>query len=452
MLRYTRFITAIALLILILSSAQAEDWIYRMRGGDSLSKVSAQYLKKEISSVRLQYYNQIENPTRIPLGTEIKVPLEWLKLTPSPAEVLSLEGEVNIVRAGESDPVSLSDVDQLQIGDVVTTGRQSSLTLRFADGSRLMLGPETRISMDTLSAFGEVGMVDTRVRVQYGRVESEVEPLQGAGARFQITTPAAVTMVRGTGFRVGVESGSGLTRNEVVKGRVAVAGGGKSLDVDAGFGTMIEPGKPPLKPRPLLAPPDITMLEEEMDLPVESLRWLALEGAEAYRVQLFRGEEGAGVVVEQLLATPEFTLPELTPGSYRIRVRGIDELGLEGLSAEHRFLLNKPPPRPPPLPPPPPPPVKVEVPVIEAPQFNGPWMWIRWNAVDNAWSYRFLVAADPALQQRLLERIGANTERALPVPWPGTYYIRVDALMESEDDVRQSQVYRLDLPLTQPRQ
>ncbi|MEG7521595.1 MAG: FecR domain-containing protein [Chromatiales bacterium] len=381
------------------------------------------------------------------MGSEIKVPLEWLKLTPSPAEVLSLEGEVSIVRAGESDPVSLSDVDQLQIGDVVTTGRQSSLALRFADGSRLMLGPETQVTMDTLSAFGEAGMVDTRVRVQYGRVESEVEPLQGAGARFQITPPAAVTMVRGTGFRVGVESGSGLTRNEVVKGRVAVDGGGESLDVDAGFGTMIEPGKPPLKPRPLLTPPDISKLGVEMNLPAAPLRWSGLEGAEAYRVQLLRGESGAGVIVEQVLATPEFSLPELTPGSYRIRVRGIDELGLEGLSAEHRFLLNQPPPRPP-LPPPP---VKVEVPVVEAPQFNGPWMWVRWNAVDNAWGYRFLVAADPALQQLLLERIGAKTERMLPVPWPGVYYIRVEALMESEEDVRQSQVYRLDLPLTQPR-
>ncbi len=447
MLRYTRFLTAISLLILILSSVQAEDWVYRMRGGDSLSKISAQYLKNEISTVRLQYYNQIENPTRIPLGTEIKVPLEWLQLTPSPAEVLSLEGEVSIVRAGESDPVLLSEVDQLQIGDVVTTGRQSSLALRFADGSRLMLGPETRVSMDTLSAFGEAGMVDTRVRVQYGRVESEVEPLQGTGARFQITTPAAVTMVRGTGFRVGVESVSGLTRNEVMKGRVAVDGGGESLDVDAGFGTMIEPGKPPLKPRPLLTPPDISSLGVEMDLPAAPLRWPGLEGAEAYRVQLLRGEPGAGVIVEQVLATPEFTLPKVTPGSYRIRVRGIDELGLEGLSAEHRFLLNELPP----LPSPPPPPVKLEIPVIEAPQFNGPWMWVRWNAVDKAWGYRFLVAADPALQQRLLQRIGTNTERALPVPWPGTYYIRVDALMESEDDVRQSQVYRLDLPLSQPR-
>ncbi|WP_177419515.1 FecR domain-containing protein [endosymbiont of Lamellibrachia barhami] len=442
MLRYTRFITAISLLILALPSVQAEDWVYRMRSGDSLSKISAQFLKNEISTVRLQYYNQIENPTRIPLGSEIKVPLEWLKLTPSPAEVLSLEGEVSIVRAGESDPVSLSDVDQLQIGDVVTTGRQSSLALRFADGSRLMLGPETQVSMDTLSAFGEAGMVDTRVRVQYGRVESEVEPLQGAGARFQITTPAAVTMVRGTGFRVGVEFGSGLTRNEVVRGQVAVEGEGESLDVDAGFGTMIEPGKPPLKPRPLLTSPDISMLEVDMDLPAASLRWSGLEGAEAYRVQLFRGEPGGGVIVEQVLTTPEFTLLELTPGSYSIRVRGIDELGLEGLSAEHRFLLNEPPP--------PPPPVKVEVPVIEAPQFNGPWMWVRWNAVDNAWGYRFLVAADPMLQQPLLERVGTNPERVLPVPWPGTYYIRVDALMESEDDARQSQVYRLDLPLPQP--
>ncbi|MBA1444456.1 MAG: hypothetical protein M3H12_00610 [Chromatiales bacterium] len=59
MLRYTRFITAISLLILALPSVQAEDWVYRMRSGDSLSKISAQFLKNEISTVRLQYYNQI---------------------------------------------------------------------------------------------------------------------------------------------------------------------------------------------------------------------------------------------------------------------------------------------------------------------------------------------------------------------------------------------------------
>ena len=62
-------------------------------------------------------------------------------------------------------------------------------------------------------------------------------------SRFEIQTPAAISAVRGTVFRVASQPGINLT--ETLRGEVEVNAQGKGLAVGAGFGTRVAKGESP---------------------------------------------------------------------------------------------------------------------------------------------------------------------------------------------------------------
>ena len=70
----------------------------------------------------------------------------------------------------------------LGIGTTLFTSADASLTLQFADGSRLLLHGGSELKLDKLSAYGATGMTDTRMRLPKGRTSSEVKPLRGSGS------------------------------------------------------------------------------------------------------------------------------------------------------------------------------------------------------------------------------------------------------------------------------
>ena len=339
-MRYRIFCLAVLVCLPLL--LQAEEWIYRIRPGETLSGISARYLRPEISAAQLQVHNKIEKDRAIPIGTKILIPLEWLLQSPAGAEVVFVRGEVLLYRAGSQEPIPLDNQASLALNDRITTGADAVLSIRFADGSRLLLGPQSEVVFDTLSSYGETGMIDTRLRVQRGRVESRVKLLRGEGSRYEIHTPAAVTMVRGTGFRVAVEGATGLTRSEVTEGHVAVAAGGETVSVNAGFGTLVEAGKPPATPRKLLPAPDLSGLPAEIDSGTIRFTWPPLDEAKGYRLklQIQMADEEDIVLRDVLSETSSKSLEILQPGKYQLSIRGIDKLGLEGLSASHVFQVN----------------------------------------------------------------------------------------------------------------
>ncbi|MEN8166963.1 MAG: FecR domain-containing protein [Pseudomonadota bacterium] len=438
------------LLLFLPALLQADDFVYRIRPGETLSGISARFLKPEITPTQLQAHNNIEKDRTIPIGTEIRIPLEWLQQAPAAAQVVFLRGEATLFRGGLESILQQGTQDLLLVGDRLLTGPSGVISIRFANGSRLLMGPKSEVTLDTLSSFGETGMIDTRLRIQRGRVESRVKPLQGSGSRYEIHTPAAVTMVRGTGFRVGVEADSGLTRNEVFEGGVAVSAAGETQEVAAGFGTLIEPGGVPAPPSRLLDPPDLSGLPAQVDAGSLKLSWQPLEEAIYYRVKLLLADQADAVLSEARVDQASHAFADLTAGSYLFQVRGIDALGLEGLNAEHGLLVNErlaetvqePEPEPEPVPQPP----LLLSPKLEPPRFGPGWMEFRWSRVADAWGYRLLLARDTDFQDPLFERIGSNPRLVIPIYWQGRLYVRVDALFKAEDQESHSGLYRIELP------
>lgn len=408
-----------ALLLISIGRAECQEWIYTARPGDNLWALSKQYLKRVTYWQELQALNNIQNPRQIPPGTRIRVPIEWLRKQPAQARAIDVRGQVERIPARETQSEALQPGASLRIGDRIRTYADSSVTLEFADGSRLLVHDESELALDTMSAYGDTGMVDTRVRLRGGRGESEVLPAQGPATRYQITTPAAVAAVRGTSFRVSVDAPSGTSRSEALDGEIAVQGGGLTRVVPAGFGVLTEAGRTPSPPKELLAPPDRAQLPRLIERLVLSFEWPAVTEATAYRAQVFAATSFDNFLLNKVVEEPRVEWNALPDADYVLRLRAIDELGLEGLNGDHRFTINARPE----------PPALFE-PVAGALLYDEPPnFW--WSIPEDVVAFHLQVATDSEFNNIALELPEHGQSRYRPDELaPGDYFWR----LASEDD------------------
>jgi hypothetical protein len=435
-----RFLFTLLLFTLLLHPAMAEDWIYRLHKGENLTLVAERFLKPQFTPEQLQVYNGVLKDRQMPVGTEIRVPMDWLKQSLAGVEVRYVVGEAELYRRGSDEPDSIARGDSLAVGDRVITAIRSAISFEFADSTRLLLGPDSEVVFDALSTYKGQGMLDTRIRLQRGRLENRVKPISNPDARYEIHTPAAVTVVRGTEFRIVAEA-DGLSRSEVTEGLVNVNAAGESVPVNAGEGTRILPGQPPEAPRALLSAPDLSALETSLKAEPGRLSWSPLQNALAYRVQLMNPQQTP--LISRRVEQAWIELPRLDPGPYELRVRGIDDWELEGFSARHDFqVLDEPEPEPVE---PPPPVADTQAPQLLPPRFSPGWIDVRWEPLDDAWSHRLMLARDPAFNHLLLDQLTRSNHYLLPQPPPGRYYLAVEAQVEASGGPR-SQVYLINLP------
>ncbi len=313
------------------------EWRYTIRPGDTLIGIGQSYLKQPHDWVWLQRLNHVKNPFFLMPGASLRIPFDLLKQQPVPATSVQVTGQVEVELPGKAASPLTQGV-QLPSGSVITTGIHGSAVIGFADGSRLVLQPGSRLKLDTLSVYAGGGMVDTRVRLQQGRAELAANPRKQPGNRLQVITPSAVAAVRGTIFRIAADDAA--TREETVEGLVAVASAGIEVSAGAVQGTLAEAGKPPLPPVPLLPAPDVAALPPKFDR--EPLRFPlpVLAGAERWAAQVARDPDFESIVQVKEATAPVLSIAGLPDGKYFLRLRGIDKLGLQGLDSVHGFELD----------------------------------------------------------------------------------------------------------------
>jgi len=351
---------------LAITRSQAQEWIYTVRSGDNPWSISRDYLQGMRYWPRLQSYNGVTKPTQIPPGTQFRIPLEWLKpqVRPVTARVLDVRGEVEVSSDKTGQTESLKAEDVLQAGDIIRTGPQSSALLRFHDDSELILQADSTLALETLNVYEASGLVDAQLHLQRGRLETQATTRQDPAIRYEIRTPSAVAAVRGTQFRVGADAVAQVMLTEVTGGKVALSSDGQTTVLPEKFGAVAKLGEGKPSKVELLPPPQISNLPATLEQLVVS--WPALERAQAYRVQLMAyrhkrfkllvvnkgrlihseqvggGEQVLALIYEEIVKTPQFQGPQLPNDNYILRIRGIDEQGLEGLDGEHRFTLFAP--------------------------------------------------------------------------------------------------------------
>jgi hypothetical protein len=390
-------------------SPPPEEWSYRVEHGDTLIGLHARLLKPEARWREVQRINRIADPRRLVPGSALRIPVAMLREQPVAAEVLHRHGEVWIERGGTREPLAAAAT--LAAGDVVVTGPLSSLSLRFADGSRALLGPEGRLRVERHARLGASGVVDTRLRLDAGGVQTQVPPAQPA-PRFELRTPVINLGVRGTEFRSRIDGARTLA--EVTEGRIGFG----TLPLAAGFGAAATAAGPGAA-RALLPAPDLTAVPTRVErLPLQ-LPLPALAGAPRMRAQVFDGER---LLLDGLFEPPRAVWnADLPDGRYELRLRGADGEGIEGREARQAFTLK----------------ARPEPPFLLRPRANervtDDEVELAWSRNPQAASYRVQVAATPDFAAPLVAREGlVATELRVTVPL-GQHHWRVASVRADGD-------------------
>jgi hypothetical protein len=310
------------------AEAQGGPDVYRyvVVPGDTLVGISQRLLRDPARWPELQRLNQIRNPRRIPPATQLQIPYEWLRAEPQPFTIEVAVGavDVNGTRATTGQTANAPAT--------LKTGADGFVVVRLVDGSRFRLRSNSELRVEVLDRLDADGATRTRVWLESGKVETDAAT-QRDGNRFEVRSPLAITAVRGTNFRVGVNPQDAFGTSEVLEGAVAVAAPTGAVAIDAGFGTRIEPGRAPEPPVRLLVAPDLSLTPDNSGAP--GLLWEArpVDGAVAYFAQLTRTSAPQEVIATSQGAAPAGSFGALADGEYGLQVAAIDRLGLEGATA-----------------------------------------------------------------------------------------------------------------------
>jgi Uncharacterized protein conserved in bacteria len=213
--------------------AASGEWTYVTRPGDTLIGIAENYLVNPQAWPVVQKRNRISDPHRIPVGTRLHIPDTLLRMEAVQASVLLVNGQANRVSSDGAER-SLVAGDVLQAGDRVHVASGSNLSLRFPDGSRVLVLENSRFTLNRAVRVGKSSMHRILIDLHAGQMESNVVPSSDGAQQYEIKTPALRMSVRGTHFRAAADSGSGQARSEVLTGRVQVDGGRKAIVLGAG--------------------------------------------------------------------------------------------------------------------------------------------------------------------------------------------------------------------------
>ena len=389
-------------------AAPAQDVLdLAVRQGDTLIGISQRYLDSPLRWRELKRLNRVANDRHMRPGTQLHIPVEWLRWSELSAELVYVNGTV----IGNAGPLAAGM--RLKAGDGFDTGAQGSLTLRFSDGAIAVFGPGTKAGLEvSREAAGDAGLRATRIDLRQGAVETTVTPLTRPASRFDIRTPRVVTAVRGTRFRVAAQDE--VSRHEVVSGLVSVAGAATApLDIGPGQGVRAEAGLPGALTR-LLPAPDLSGLPTRVERVAQPLLLPSMPQAVGWRWQVAADGGFTRLLLDVKTASPAWVLTGLSDGGYYLRVRAADAQELEGSESQLAFTLAARPE----------PPLRISPPDGARVPAGAS---LTWAEVADASSYHLQLARDANFADLVLDRPGLAGNRlpldvSLP---PGRYYWRL---------------------------
>ncbi len=429
-------------LLLFSVSVVAEEWAYTVRSGDNLWNVTERHLTSMKYVQRLQQLNRIQDPYSIPPGSKLRVPIAWTQQNEEDvyAHVVAVHGIVTVRRVNTTKDLAITQDMRLSQGDEIRSENDAFVTVQFADGSRMRVQDNSHVRLSQMKVFGDFGLVDTLIELKQGRTENEVSTESDVGTRFRIKTPSAISSVRGTDFRVGTLEEGASTTSEVLEGVVQVSGESRAVRVSAGFGSVTTVGAPPLPPVTLLPAPDLSeTLTFYESLPL-IIALNPLLGAEAYRAQIAIDDEFNNLWVDFVTTSLPFRDGDIPDGDYWLRIRGIDDLGIEGQDAVVAFSLNA---RPePPFVTAPIPGAAVD---IDSPEFH-------WATQSEASHYVVLISQEEDFSSLVFFNPSIkNNYLKLPKPLePGHYFWQVVSVSASEGAGPFSDVMSFRVPFPGP--
>lgn len=402
------------------AAERAEEWNYTVTKGDTLIGLVERLMKPTTEWRRLQHLNRLPNPQRLAPGSVVRIPLAWLRSDTTVATVAHTQGFVVVTR-GTARLSQTPAGTELLPGDQIDTGPQSTMAVRFIDGSSIVVAPDSKMLIETLLVYGSTGITETRLKIEAGGVDSLVKPMTNASSRYVVTTPVFNLGVRGTEFRARFDPRTRTAFSEVLEGGVAAQGKSREVRVDAGFGTLAEINSEPKQPRKLLDAPLLRGMPTLTDRVPVSLPWEPEPGAASFRTKLFARAAPERQLFEDVFTKPQALWSNLPDGTYVLQVRSIDADGLEGASATREFVLK----------------ARPEAPFVNQPadtaKVYGDEVKFEWSESQAAEKYHLQVSGSSDFKTLLLDRkdvVGSKFKFALQ---PGNYFWRIASVAKGDD-------------------
>ncbi len=311
---------------------------YLVKRGDTLIDLARDYLRTRGDYRQLQRDNAIANPRRIPVGRTLDIDPTLLRTRSDPARLESFRGDVRILRASQSVP--LQQGTTLLEGDVVATGAGAFARLSFSDGSHTVIPSNSRVRLDRLRRFVINDAADHRLVIDQGRAQSRVTTRPRPGT-FRVTTPTAISAVRGTDFRVAYDERSGISSTGVLDGRVAVASSGNDSGYlfEPGLGAITRQGQDGVVAVTLLSAP---VMDDASTLQTgKSLRFQTTAPVGTAIVRGWIGAEAGMLDPVSEIEAPAgqaLTLTDLAEGQWFLRLSAVSPEGVEGRARTFNFI------------------------------------------------------------------------------------------------------------------
>jgi hypothetical protein len=267
-----------------------------------------------------KYGNPLKN-----VGTGIK--------TPAGARFISFEGDVRVIRAATRETISASSDTELYPGDTVQTQASGRAKIGMADGSTLLVRPNSIITVRDNASTDDGKKTHVHVVVDSGQMYVRTEQ-QPEGTNNYVETPKTTNKVgEQTGVSFGVNS-EGTEDIRVNTGAIETTNRvGEKTEIKGGEYVSVNPSGTVSRPQKLL---DVPQTSQPRDLErvfvgasgaaSVALKWLKPQsGSPAhYRVEVatspFFVADGKVIERDQLVST-EFNASDLRPGVYFWRVR-----------------------------------------------------------------------------------------------------------------------------------
>lgn len=276
------------------------------------------------------YVWKFGNPLRN-VGTGIK--------TPAGARFISFEGDVRVIRASTRETIAARSDTELYPGDAVQTQEGGRARIGMADGSTLVVRPNSIITVRHNARDDDGKRTNVHVVVDSGQMYVKTEQ-QPEGTSNVVETPK-------TSSKLGDQTGASFGVNPEGTEEIRVNTGGiettdrsgEKTSITGGQYVAINPSGTVSRPQKLL---EVPLPSEPRDLDKVmvgatgsadvALKWLRPpSGSPAhYRVEVatspFFVADGRVIERDQLVAT-EFNASDLRPGVYFWRVRATAATG-----------------------------------------------------------------------------------------------------------------------------
>jgi hypothetical protein len=334
---------------------------YTIKASDKLVNLSQSLLINAASWPELARFNQLKNPNQLSVGQVLSVPLDLLKPIALTGKIISATGMVRVNQTAASAGSAVPE------GAQIDTGADSLAVLELADGSRLTVLPtsiaqvirqraySTNQADLQASASSSTTWFSGAVRLIQGSIDTLASKATRRAQPLEVSTPTSVVGVRGTQFRVSfTPDTSPAARTEVLEGLTWASNPRTAAQaaVAGGFGAAILPQDRVINVRPLLPAPALISASPtaaqaaeikeviRSEQGIANLDFSPVAGAVRYRLQLSDSPVFASLQSSQITNGNNADIGTTPNGQWNIRIRGIDDSGLEGFDSQYRIVIK----------------------------------------------------------------------------------------------------------------